>query len=178
MNKADFLTVVFRSISVVLVLILFCDVGFPKPTKRDRALETAIQRYYSHAFGSSADHISYVTAYYDLNGDGRKEVIAYLYGDCGSGGCTMLILRRRKGYYSVVADCGAVQLPVTVSIDKNHGWHDIVVRGGRGDDVYYGVFSYDGNTYATRKIRKFRGKWVRTILKSSLTADDGVPLNK
>jgi hypothetical protein len=87
----------------------------------------------------------------DLNGDGRAEVLVYLFGPymCGSGGCDTLVFRQTDaGEYQLVADISLTSNPVVVSERRTNGWSDLIffVSGG-GVRGHYVVLRFDGKTY-------------------------------
>lgn len=127
----------------------------PEP-ERDARLEAAIKdpdgdgRPDNHDPGGDL-----WTHYYhnrvDLNGDGRPEVLVYLFGPymCGSGGCNTLVFRQTgAGDYKLVADISLTNNPVVVSERRTKGWNDLItlVSGG-GVRAHYAVLRFDGKTY-------------------------------
>ena len=87
----------------------------------------------------------------DLNGDGRAEVLVYLFGTymCGTGGCNTLVFRQDEaGGYQLVADISLTHNPVVVSERRTKGWNDLIflVAGG-GVRAHYAVLRFDGKTY-------------------------------
>ncbi len=93
----------------------------------------------------------YVSASVDLRDDGAPEFVVYLTGRswCGSGGCTMLILRPEGQSYKVFAKIMIVRSPIRVLAAKSHGWHDIAVRvqGGGIVQAYEARLSFNGKSY-------------------------------
>jgi hypothetical protein len=108
-------------------------------------------RSYLAADGDAATR--YHRAFVDLNGDGMDEVVVYLQdrGWCGSGGCTMFILRQQGASFQVVTKTTITQLPIRVLATKSHGWRDLSVgvAGGGIRPGYDAALSFDGKSYPT-----------------------------
>ncbi len=146
----------------------------PEPS-RDEKLEAAIKDPDGNGRPDNHDpEGNFWTHYYhnrvDLNGDGRPEVLVYLFGPymCGSGGCNTLVFRQTDaGDYQLVADISLTGNPVVVSERRTNGWNDLIflVAGG-GARAHYAVLRFDGTRYpnnptshpATPLRRPARGK--------------------
>lgn len=68
---------------------------------------------------------------------------------CGSGGCTVLLLKRNQASFKVINRFSLARLPIYVLPTKTHGWRDLVmfVQGGGIIDGYHAVLHYDGKKY-------------------------------
>ena len=92
----------------------------------------------------------YFAAAVDLNGDGKKEVVAYVAGPmvCGTGGCTTFVFTPGPGGYRLVARISVVQTPILVSSRRMQGWRNLVVRiAGGGIESGYSELKFDGKSY-------------------------------
>jgi|ERR1041385_7529633 hypothetical protein len=93
----------------------------------------------------------YRAAYFDLNGDGIKEVIVYLthYNWCGSGGCITLILEPTKSSFTVITKMTIVRPPIRVLDTSSHGWRNLTVwvQGGGIQPGYEAELRFDGKKY-------------------------------
>ena len=72
----------------------------------------------------------------DLNGDGAKEAVVLLLDPdwCGTGGCTMLVLKGSKRGYAVQSSSSVTDAPIRVSPVVVSGWKMLIVYSrGRGD---------------------------------------------
>ncbi|MCF8382323.1 MAG: META domain-containing protein [Chlorobium sp.] len=131
--------------------------GVPSAMRPDAAIESVILNatpdYTGEIVGDLKAHYAYEGV--DLNGDGREEVLVYLMGSffCGTGGCTLLVLRKaREGGYAVVSDFPITQLPVIVSPGKSNGWNDIWrMESGGGGEASYVRHSFDGRRYVKKE---------------------------
>jgi putative lipoprotein len=103
-------------------------------------------RKYSHE--GTAPHFEY--ALVDLNSDGVPDAVVRLTARdwCGSGGCTMLILRGRAQGFTFVAKATIAQKPIKVSPEVLHGWHTLLVpvRGG-GAQPGFALMRFSGREY-------------------------------
>jgi hypothetical protein len=102
--------------------------------------------------GGDTGSLLYARAEADLDGDGVKEVLAYVGGPmmCGTGGCNLFVLKRDGAGFREVGDLSVVQLPVGVLTTKTNGWRDLAVSvsgGGRPGGIMRVPF--DGSAYAT-----------------------------
>jgi len=93
----------------------------------------------------------------DLNGDGRKEIFAYVNVNyhCGQIGCPLLIAQEKNGklvsllphpysrdgfpFYIEIDDKG-MQKVIGILPGKTHGWHDLSIEGET-------VWKWDGKGY-------------------------------
>ncbi|MGH9968908.1 MAG: hypothetical protein ACREBG_14065 [Pyrinomonadaceae bacterium] len=87
----------------------------------------------------------------DLNGDGKPETIAWVYGKRVSAatGCDALIFRSFKGEYRLIGHITDVWTPIIVSKRKSQGWkHLLVWVAGGGTLGHYVGVSFDGRSYS------------------------------
>lgn len=72
----------------------------------------------------------YKQALVDLNGDGNDDAIVFLQGTgwCGSGGCTMLVLRGEKSGYQLMSRSTVTSTPIRIAQSTDHGWQDLIVH--------------------------------------------------
>lgn len=112
-----------------------------------KAEADSVSAFIQGAFGTS----NYKRADADLNGDGRKEVFAYLTAPdyCGSGGCTLVILSPRANDYRVVMRSTVTQLPIRVLPTSANGWRDVavMVEGGGVTRPYEARLRFNGRRY-------------------------------
>ncbi len=103
--------------------------------------------------GRNAERMRYFDAFVDLNGDGKLEAIVYLTGRnwCGSGGCTMLLLKPKGSSFAVITRVTIVRPPIRVLNSTSNGWHNLAVwvPGGGIDPGYEAELRFDGKTYPT-----------------------------
>jgi hypothetical protein len=97
--------------------------------------------------------LKYVSAYADLNGDGRPEVIVWVptqdFG--GTSGYPLLIFSRKERSYRLLWQYEKVWTPLIIQRTSHHGWRDIVFQvGGGGDEMRYVVIHHNGKSYTQR----------------------------
>ena len=123
-----------------------------------------------------------ITAVSVNSDDGKSEEdIVYVSGQdwCGSGGCTMLILKPANSSFKVLGRVTIVQLPIRVLSSMHNGYPDIgvFVQGGGILPGYEAVLAFNGKRYSSnpstppaRKATVTQGKVIIG------TTDDSVPL--
>ena len=118
---------------------------------RDKKLEEAIRRTFPEYPKMPAGEIDYYYNWVDLDGDGKPEVLVFLFGPevCGTGGCGALVFKSTTGGYRVAGDIVLARNPIIVSEHKTHGWHDLImfVVGGGIRPGHYSVVRFDGKQY-------------------------------
>lgn len=106
-----------------------------------------VRAFIRRTFGTS----DYRRADADLNGDGRKEVFAYITDPayCGSGGCTLVVLSPAGHGYRVVMRSSVTRLPIRLLATSTHGWRDIGVgvSGGGITRSYEARMRFNGRRY-------------------------------
>jgi hypothetical protein len=118
---------------------------------RDEKLEEAIRRSFPEYPKMLEGEIDYYYNRVDLDGDGKPEVLVFLFGPqvCGTGGCDALVFKSAKGGYRVVGDIALARNPIIVSEHKTHGWRDLImfIAGGGVRPGYYSVVPFNGKQY-------------------------------
>lgn len=95
------------------------------------------------------DH--YDIARIDLDADGHEEVLALMNrksGYCGSGGCTLFILKGSGQGFTSLGSVKVVNVPIYVRKSAANGYRDLLatVRGG-GAEPGLASLSFDGKSY-------------------------------
>ena len=94
--------------------------------------------------------LRYLDAFYDLNGDGKDEAIVYLVGQCGTGGCPLMVFTPDEDSYKVVADSPITRPPIRVLNGTSHGWHSLTFQvqgGGIRSPGLEAELRFDGRKY-------------------------------
>ena len=94
-------------------------------------------------------NLRYFHAFYDLNGDGRDEAIVYVVGQCGTGGCPLMVFTPDGDSYRVVTDSPITRPPIRVLNRSFNGWRSLTVqvRGGGIQPGYEAEFRFNGRRY-------------------------------
>lgn len=108
----------------------------------------------------------FIAALADLNGDGNPEAIVYLTSNdwCGSGGCTMLILKQDGDSWRLLTEVSITKPPIRVLGKKSNGWRDVGVwvQGGGIQPGFEAQLRFDGKMYpanpSTAPARPLMGK--------------------
>jgi hypothetical protein len=79
---------------------------------------------------------------YDLNDDGKKEILVGLTGPyfCGSGGCTQYILDNQG---VVISKFTVANYPVVIDTNKSLGWKNLFIQSGGKNRIV----KFDGKKY-------------------------------
>lgn len=79
---------------------------------------------------------------YDLNDDGKKEILVGLTGPyfCGSGGCTQYILDNQG---TVISKFTVADYPVVIDTEKSSGWKNLFIYSGGKNRIV----KFDGKKY-------------------------------
>lgn len=119
---------------------------------RDDALRAFLRTTFADARAEWPE-TAYVSAFADLNGDGRDEALVSLYSGlfCGSGGCALYIYTPAGESWREIAELTIVNAPVRLLDTRSHGWRDLAVqvRGGGTEIPYEARIRFDGRTYAS-----------------------------
>jgi hypothetical protein len=117
-----------------------------------------------------------------VKSDGKSEEdIVYVSGQdwCGSGGCTMLILKPADSSFKVLGRVTIVQLPIRVLRSMHNGYPDIgvYVQGGGILSGYESVLTFNGKRYSSNPSTPPAQKATATQGKVIIgTTDGSVPL--
>jgi hypothetical protein len=141
-----------RRAALLLAPLLAWPAAAPAQASRDAALRTFLQTSFAEAREDYGD-TSYITAFADLNGDGRDEALVSLQSGmfCGSGGCALYIYTPAGASWREVAELTIVNAPVRLLGTRSRGWRDLAVsvRGGGIDVPYEARVRFEGRTYAS-----------------------------
>lgn len=98
---------------------------------------------------------------YDLNEDGKKEILVGLTGGyfCGTGGCTQLLLDNQG---NVITQFSVSGNPVVIDTNKTNGWKDLFIYSGSK----YRIVKFNGKTYPSNP---------STLPELKVTPGDGLP---
>jgi hypothetical protein len=79
---------------------------------------------------------------YDLNDDGKKEILVGLTGPyfCGSGGCTQYILGNQG---AVISRFTVADYPIVIDTEKSFGWKNLFIPSGGKNRIV----KFDGEKY-------------------------------
>jgi hypothetical protein len=95
----------------------------------------------------------YESAAVDLDGDGGKDALVLMNGKsgyCGSGGCTLFVLRANGTSFTEIGKIPVVRQPIYLRESSHHGLRDILVAGGGGGaSPGFAALAFDGTSYPT-----------------------------
>lgn len=141
-----------RALLVLAIFFLIPAGSFAAPPSPRESLHAFLQAHFADARAEWPD-TTYVSAFADLNGDGRDEALVSLYSGlfCGSGGCALYIYTPEGASWREVAELTIVNAPVRLLATRTRGWRDFAVhvRGGGMEIPYEARIRFDGRTYAS-----------------------------
>jgi hypothetical protein len=120
-----------------------------QPSAEDLSLRAFLQTRFQEDRANYPD-TRYVSAWADLDGDGRPEAFVYLLSGayCGSGGCNLMIFTPRGSSWREVADMAVTNPPIRVLDSRTRGWNDIsVFVAGGGSRGYAALLAFNGRSY-------------------------------
>lgn len=93
------------------------------------AIDAALASHFRHAVPTAYQH-----AFADLNGDGLLDAVVVITDPnyCGSGGCTLAILRGTDHSLKYLSGATVVRTPIRVLTESRHGWKSLSVRVSGG----------------------------------------------
>lgn len=134
---------------ILLAALLLPATALAQPPAREQSLHAFLQVAFADARADYADS-TYVSAFADLDGDGRDEALVYLNSGyfCGSGGCNLYVYRQIRGRWRQVSEISIANLPIRLLATRSHGWRDIsVLVAGGGVRAHEARLSYNGRSY-------------------------------
>jgi hypothetical protein len=136
---------------LVLACLALCSAGAALSARPsdDASLRAHLQARF-HEDRANYPDMRYVSAWADLDRDGRPEAIVYLLSGatCGTGGCNLMILTPAGRGWRQVADISIVNPPVRLLATSSHGWRDLAVTvAGGGARAHEALLRFGGRTY-------------------------------
>lgn len=116
-----------------------CGASQPIPASLDRLLDA-----------QGVEPTDRLVALADLDGDGRRDALVYLHGSdwCGSGGCTLLVLRNLGKTWRQVSRITVTRPPIRLLDQRHKGWHALTVHvAGGGSSPQDVTLEFDGHRY-------------------------------
>lgn len=96
--------------------------------------------------------INYYYQKLDINGDGKTETLAYVYGSMvsGTGGDNLYIFDEKDGKYTLKTHISTVQKPILVAKNKSNDWNDLIIPVyGGGIEGFYSHIKHSDTNYPT-----------------------------
>lgn len=109
------------------------------------AIDKALAAHFNSSSAPSYDY-----ALIDLNGDGIPEAVVLINDPhyCGSGGCTMSVLRGGGSSFAYISGSTVTREPIRVLAESRFGWKTLSVSvAGGGAQPGEAVMRFDGKRY-------------------------------
>lgn len=122
------------------------------PTVSKPAINYAIKNYFE-MHRTTTDNSKYWFSEYDLNGNGRKDLLVML-DWCESDGCVLLVFENKPEQYKFVSRITQVQAPIQISKAQHYQWQSLLIKHQQQwqqldfDGISYPAASIDGTTPA------------------------------
>jgi hypothetical protein len=138
-------TLTLRPVALFALFVVTVSAGAAPSAGNVPALAEAVRGY-----SGSSSTPSFEYALVDLNKDGVPDAIVLLTDRewCGSGGCTMLILRGTAGGFTSVSKASVSNQPIKVSSEHQNGWRALLVWvAGGGVRPGFALMRFNGTRY-------------------------------
>ena len=92
----------------------------------------------------------YKVAMVDLNGDSIPDAVVLITDRsyCGTGGCSLLVLKGTKNGFVVLSESSISREPIYVLRETMHGWHSLaIMSSGGGGPAKLALMRFDGKQY-------------------------------
>lgn len=121
--------------------------ALPTPVNHKQRADDALTAFL--ASRSIREMPAYRDARADLDGDGTEDVLMLLEDAnwCRAEGCTLLVFHGEKDRLKLVGESVSVRAPIAVGARVNHGWRDLLVSVGSGDEAGVVAMEFDGKAY-------------------------------
>ncbi|MGG6463585.1 hypothetical protein [Solilutibacter silvestris] len=105
--------------------------SYSSAAEKINALELAVSKF------TGAPGTAFIKFNADLNGDSLPDALVLLQGNkwCGSGGCTLLILKGTSAGYSLISHNTISAAPIRILKSSHLGWKDLIVHSNGTGDV-------------------------------------------
>ncbi|GIC79077.1 hypothetical protein [Moritella sp. F3] len=113
------------------------------PTTSTLAINNAIKRYFA-MHKTNTDNTKYWFSEYDLNGNGRQDLLVML-DWCEGDGCVLLIFENDLNRYKFISRIAQVQAPLQISKTQQHQWQSLLVKNKQ----QWLQLDFDGISYPT-----------------------------
>jgi len=144
------------------------------PTKSTPAINNAVKRYFT-MHKTKTDKSKYWFSEYDLNGNGRKDLLVML-DWCEDEGCVLLVFENSINRYKFMSRITQVQAPLQISKTQRHQWQSILIK----DKQQWLQLDFDGISYpATTQKNNMASDSNFTQVKlfsSPLTTDNAISI--
>jgi len=111
------------------------------PTKSTPAINNAVKRYFT-MHKTKTDKSKYWFSEYDLNGNGRKDLLVML-DWCEDDGCVLLVFENNVNSYKFMSRITQVQAPLQISKTQRHLWQSLLIK----DKQQWLQLDFDGISY-------------------------------
>ncbi|MGY5451050.1 copper resistance protein NlpE N-terminal domain-containing protein [Agarivorans sp. MS3-6] len=112
----------------------------------DPAVEAALKQYFK-LHRTELNGTKYQWWKFDLNGDGKDEIITYV-DWCGSGGCSLLVFEANDHNHRFLSKTTLVHTPFYLASSSNARWQDLLIEvSGGGATPGLRLLRFDGLSY-------------------------------
>lgn len=130
--------------------------------------------------------VRYLDASFDLNGDGKPEILVHVVGQmsCGTGGCPTMIFTPEGTGYRLVSTIGLTNPPVRVAAASTQGWRNLVVHvaggGAKAGDVelaFNGRGYPENPTVAGQSVKRGSVEGAQVVIREFASFDEAKSLD-
>lgn len=113
----------------------------PSPTISTPIINNAVKRYFT-MHKTKTDNTKYWFSEYDLNGNGRKDLLVML-DWCEGEGCVLLVFENNLNRYKFISRITQVKAPLQISKTQQHLWQSLLIK----DKQQWLQLDFDGISY-------------------------------
>ncbi|QUM78350.1 hypothetical protein HWV00_20200 [Moritella sp. 24] len=153
---------------------IFLPENLVSPRVSTPAINNAIKRYFTMHKTKSA-HSKYWFSEYDLNGNGRKDLLVML-DWCKTGGCVLLVFENKVNGYKFVSRISEAQVPIQISQTQNYQWQSLLMKNNqRWQQLDFNGINYPAKVSNGIQANKNTFTQVQ-LISNPLTADNAIPI--
>lgn len=123
--------------------------------QRNKAIKAALEKL------GDGEVPTYEIGWSDRDGDGTPEAIVLMKGAewCGTGGCTLVVLKQDAASWKVLSRIPTSRSPVVLLDGKTNGWRDLAVgtQGGGDSGQKMTVLKFQKNRYVKHPETAIKG---------------------
>lgn len=154
----------------------FEPLSLQSPTIATPAINRAVKKYFTMHKSPIGD-TKYLYAEYDLNGNGRQDLVVLL-DWCEDKGCVMLVFENRGARYKFISRTTGIQPPIKISREQNFQWQSLATKQNNSwSNLPFDGISYPSSLTGSKPVSPADLTQINLIT-NALTGDWGIQIDK